>query len=153
MALASARRPAPFATTFKRIFMRAHVFVYRATGGRVGHRLGPATTLLLTTIGRKTGKPRVTPITYFRDGDDYILVASNYGAPTDPLWWRNLQREPHAQIQVKGQQFTVVAAAATGDNQARLAEMAMRANPTYPAYLKKTTRAIPLVILHPLAAM
>jgi len=133
----------------KRLFASIHVFLYRLTGGVLGQRLGPARTLLLTTIGHKTGKQRVTPITYFPDGNTFVLVASNYGAATDPLWLRNLRKHPHTQIQVRAKILTVNAEEAVGDEKERLAHLARRLNPTYERYQQRTSRDIPLVVLHP----
>lgn len=110
------RLAAPRNAFLKRLLAQTHVVVYHASRGSIGHHLGKTTVLLLTTMGRKTGKRRVMPIAYFRDGARYILVASNYGAATDPSWWRNLQAHPEATIQVGSQSITVQATAAMGMN-------------------------------------
>ncbi len=134
----------------KRIFARIHIALYRLTRGMVGHRLGPARILLLTTIGFKSGQQRTTPISYFADGEAYILVASNYGAATDPIWLRNLRRHPRTTIQVKARIMTIDAEEAGGTERERLATIAMRLNPTFQRYQQQTARAIPLVVLRPL---
>ena len=82
---APAWQPSKFQRDLQRLFANTHIWVYHASGGRIGHRLGPVTTLLLTTIGRKSGQLRITPITYFPDGDTFVLVASNYGSMHDPV--------------------------------------------------------------------
>ncbi|MBA3824091.1 MAG: nitroreductase family deazaflavin-dependent oxidoreductase [Ktedonobacterales bacterium] len=118
----------------------------------LGHRLGLARVLLLTTIGQKTGKRRETPIAYFPDGNTFVLIASNYGAETDPLWLRNLRKHPQAQIQVGSRVLLVEAHEALGGEQERLAAVALRMNPTYAQYRQHTKRAIPLVVLRPCPA-
>lgn len=77
---------------------RLHRQLYELTRGRIGHRspLGPI--LLLTTIGRRTGRPRTTPLLYFPDGDDYVVVASNGGRDEPPDWLRNLDASPDARV-------------------------------------------------------
>ncbi len=133
----------------KRIFARLHIALYRLTRGVVGHRLGPVRVLLLTTIGYTSGQQRTTPISYFADGDAYVLVASNYGAETDPIWLRNLRRHPRTTMQVKARIMTIDAEEAVGAERERLAALAMRLNPTYRRYQKQAQRAIPLVVLRP----
>ena len=67
-----------------------HRAIYSATGGRVGNRIAGMPVLLLTTVGRKTGKQRTSPLTYFEDGDAIVLVASYGGRPHNPDWFENL---------------------------------------------------------------
>ncbi|HKH11862.1 MAG TPA: nitroreductase/quinone reductase family protein, partial [Rubrobacter sp.] len=81
---------------------RVHSALYRATGGRVGGSLVGSPVLLLVTTGRKTGQRRTTPLLYLRDGDRYVTVASNGGAPKPPLWWLNLQANPEATVETGG---------------------------------------------------
>jgi len=77
-----------------------HVRRYRETDGDVGYIWNGVPTLLLTTTGRRSGTPRTTPLIYARDGDDYLVVASMGGAPQHPNWYRNLQADSSARIQV-----------------------------------------------------
>jgi F420H(2)-dependent quinone reductase len=85
---------------FPRI-LPTHRWIYEHTGGLLGHRLlfgNP--TLLLRTIGRRTGLPRTAALTYARDGDAYLVVASNGGRPKPPTWLGNLKANPDCEIQV-----------------------------------------------------
>jgi F420H(2)-dependent quinone reductase len=85
---------------FPRI-LRIHQWIYEHTDGLLGHRLlfgNP--TLLLRTTGRRTGLPRTTGLTYARDGDDYLVVASNGGPPKPPTWLGNRKAQPNCEIQV-----------------------------------------------------
>jgi len=61
-----------------------NAWLVRVTGGRIGSQLGRQSILLLHTVGRKSGKAYITPVTYFRDGDRYLVVASNWGKPEHP---------------------------------------------------------------------
>ncbi len=133
----------------KRLFANIHTFLYRQTRGMLGHHLGPARILLLNTLGYKTSKQRITPITYFPDGNTFVLVASNYGAETDPIWLRNLRQHPQTHIQVGARVIPVEATEASGSEKKRLASLAVRHNPTYNQYQQRINRDIPLVVLRP----
>ena len=147
--LTSAWQPNPSQRRLQRLFAKTHIWVYQASGGRIGHRLGPVKTLLLTTIGRKTGQPRLTPITYFPDGDAFVLVASNYGSSHDPVWLLNLREHPDVTVRVGTKILQVQASVATPDEKQRLWPMAVRYQKMYADYQRKTPRNIPLVILRP----
>ncbi len=89
-------------------FVKVHVALYRAGGGRVGGRLRKGVpVLLLTTTGRKTGRRRTTPLLYVEEGDRYVVVASAGGAPSHPAWYLNLRSNPAATIQVGGRKLAV----------------------------------------------
>ena len=124
-----------------------HKALYRLTGGRVGGRMGTMDILVLTTTGRKSGEPRSTPLAYFRDGANLIVVASANGAPTAPAWYLNLQSKPEVTV-VMGQ-TTQQMRASTADpaDRARLWPMIVRQAPNFAGYAKKTSREIPVVIL------
>ena len=89
------------------LFGEEHVRRYRETGGEVGHDWKEGSTiLLLTTKGRKTGKETTTPLIYAQDGDRYVIVASKGGAPEHPGWYRNIEKDPNVELQVKDLQFS-----------------------------------------------
>src|ERR687890_118926 len=77
-----------------------HTGLYRATGGKLGGRMGKNPILLLNTVGRKSGKKRVTPLLYVVDGEDYVIIASQGGAPTHPAWYLNLMANQDATVEV-----------------------------------------------------
>ena len=79
---------------FWRATGKVHARLYKWSGGRFGHTSGGFEHLLLTTVGRKSGILRTVPLTYFADGDRYVLVASNGGADRHPAWWLNLEQTP-----------------------------------------------------------
>ena len=130
------------------LFGAEHVRRYRKTAGEVGHiwRRG-SKTLLLTTKGRTTGEPRTTPLIYEADGDRYVIVASNGGAPEHPGWYRNLTKEPVVELQVKADVFPARARIASGEERERLWELAAQQWPAYDEYQAKTDREIPVVVL------
>ena len=92
---------------------RAHRAVYRLSGGRLLGRVAGMPVLMLTTTGRRTGRARTTPLTYFELGDEIAIVASNGGEDSPPRWWLNLQAEPRATIAIAGRSEQVTARAAT----------------------------------------
>jgi deazaflavin-dependent oxidoreductase (nitroreductase family) len=89
-----------FALTTKHVLSKLDRALYRASGGRLTAS-GPALpTLLLTTVGRKTGRPRTVPVYYLRDGDNLVVASENFGLPTRSSWPQNLRANPLARVQV-----------------------------------------------------
>src|ERR1700761_9517821 len=80
--------------------LRLHERIYKATDGRVGHRMLGVPTLLLRTTGRRSGATRTNGLVYARDGDDYLVVASNGGADRPPAWLHNVRGHPDVEIQI-----------------------------------------------------
>ena len=130
------------------LFGDKHVQRYRETGGEVGHRWKRGSKiLLLTTKGRKTGEPRTTPLIYEEDGDGYVIVASQGGAPTHPGWYRNLTKDPNVELQVLDDVFPARARTAEGEERERLWKLVNQQWPDYDAYQTSTDREIPVVVL------
>jgi len=126
-----------------------HVLRYQETDGEVGYEWNGVSTLLLTTTGRKSGKPRTTALIFGRDGDNYLVVASQGGRPTHPNWYWNLTTDPAAEIQVKAEHLTVTARTADDTEKPRLWKIMTDAWPNYDTYQSRTDRIIPLVVLTP----
>jgi len=124
-----------------------HMHRYLATNGEDGHIWRGATTLALTTLGRRSGKPRRTMLIYGTDGDRYMVVASKGGAPEHPLWYENLVAHPEVELQVLGERFRARARTATPEEKPRLWEIMAGIWPDYDEYRKKTSRDIPVVVL------
>jgi deazaflavin-dependent oxidoreductase (nitroreductase family) len=122
--------------------------LYRLSGGRAANRVWHLSILLLTTTGRKSGTPRTTPLCYFTDGDDLVVVASNGGMDWFPDWWLNLQSQPRATVEIGRSRRTVVARQASPDERERLWATLTALAPGYLEYQKRTRREIPLGILH-----
>lgn len=133
--------------------VKAHVALYRASGGRLGGQLRKgAPVLLLTTTGRKTGRQRTTPLLYVEEADRSVVVASAGGAPSHPAWYLNLRSNPTATIQVGSRKLAVTAETAGPEERARLWPRLTQMWPQYDDYQAKTRREIPVVILTPSAA-
>jgi deazaflavin-dependent oxidoreductase (nitroreductase family) len=126
---------------------RAHTVLYRLSRGRLAGSISGIPVLLLTTTGRRSGKQRTTPLLYFRDGDDLVVIASNGGEDRAPAWWLNLHAHPGAAVTMRGEAVAVTAADATPDVHARLWREITARFPGYAAYQRRTTRPIPVVIL------
>ena len=106
-------------------------------------------TLLLTTTGRKSGKPGILPLIYDEADGNYIIVASKGGAPAHPAWYLNLQAQPECQVQVGAKRFTATASDAQGAQRAALWQQMAAGYPPYNDYQAATDREIPVVILTP----
>lgn len=130
-------------------FGRIHTRIYEATGGRIGGKLVGLDMLLLTTTGRKSGLPRTTPMPYYRDGDAWVIVGSNGGAPANPAWLANLQAKNRAEIRVRGETYAVTSRIALPEERARLWPELKLWNRNYQRYEKKASREIPVVLLEP----
>lgn len=123
------------------------MFTYRLTGGALLGTSGRMPVLLLTTIGRKTGRPRRWLLSYFRDGERLVLVASNFGRERHPDWYRNLQATPAVTVQIGRRKQRMIATTATPDERAPLWEQAKALDPLYRAYERTANREIPIVLL------
>jgi len=130
---------------FIKIFMDFNAFLLRISRGRIGSRLGTQTILLLETVGRKTGQPRVIPIAYFFHEGKYLIVASNWGKEKNADWYLNLLKNPRAKLTVNGKIIQVQAHDAQGNEYARLWDFATKKHPPYLNYQKMTSRHIPIV--------
>ncbi|HEV8649813.1 MAG TPA: nitroreductase family deazaflavin-dependent oxidoreductase [Actinomycetes bacterium] len=129
------------------LFGQEHVRRYRETDGDVGYLWNGVPTLILTTTGRRSGKPFSTPLILGRDGDDYVVVASKGGAPRHPDWYRNLVDHPEVDVQVKGDRFRARARTAGPEERSRLWKLMTDIWPAYDQYQQKTDRQIPVVVL------
>jgi deazaflavin-dependent oxidoreductase (nitroreductase family) len=134
--------------------LRVHDVIYRKTKGRIGQYLPGLLppSLLLHTIGAKTGQHRAMPLTYAREGDSYIVVASAGGLDRQPGWYHNLLKHPDVEINVGPKRFPATARR-VGPEDAdypRLWELVNDNNKNrYTAYQKRTSRPIPLFVLTP----
>jgi F420H(2)-dependent quinone reductase len=132
-----------------------HNKIYKSTNGRIGRRIpvpGMAPALLLHTFGAKTGQPRTTSLSYFRDGNDYLVVASKGGDPRAPGWYHNLKANPNIEINVGPKRFSVIAEpvlSGTPDYDRLWRIVNENNHHVYEGYQKKTTRPIPVVRLTP----
>lgn len=129
---------------------RAHVALYRATRGALGHRVpGAPPMLLLDHVGAKSGTKRTTPLAYVKDGPNVAIIASKGGNPKHPAWYHNLRANPDTTVQV-GSELRKVRARVAGDEERdRLYAEAVKNWSDFDAYQKRTGRKIPVVVLEP----
>lgn len=129
-------------------WVNEHIRKYVASDGAEGHEWQPGVfTLLLTTVGRKSGQPRRTALIYQPYGDAYVVVASHGGAAEHPAWYRNLDARNEARVQVQADVFPAKARTATGEERAKLWKLMTEVWPAYDEYATKTDREIPVVVL------
>jgi deazaflavin-dependent oxidoreductase (nitroreductase family) len=140
-------------------YLLVHQRIYRVTGGAIGRHVAGRPALLLHTVGRKTGKLRSTALTYAKDGDDYLVVASYGGAPQHPAWFLNLQADPRVEVQVGRLRQPARARIVHGEERERLWKLVNRQNRglapllhrgalgRYDVYQRHTRRELPVVVL------
>ena len=132
-----------------------HLRLYRDSGGAEGHLWdasaagisGSLPCLLLTTVGRRSGEKRTSPLVYGTAGEAYIVIGSKGGADTHPWWYLNLRANPTVEVQVGRECFPARARVATGKERAQIWEQMVQGFPFYGEYQKKTQREIPVVVL------
>jgi len=134
---------------FIKWFMAFNAFLIRFSRGQIGSKLGTQSILLLETIGRKSGQPRVIPIAYFFHEGKYLIVASNWGKDTNADWYLNLLKNPRVTLQVNGQTIPVEAHDVQGSEYDRLWKFAAERHPPYLRYKEMTSRRIPIVVFEP----
>ena len=133
-----------------KLFMQLQVALFRLTNGKLGASMRGMPVLLLTTVGRKTKQVRTTPLIYIRDGDTYVITASNNGSDKNPSWLYNLKASPQAILEVPGKQIQAVAEVATPAERERLWPQLVAQAPFFEGYRKGTSRTIPIVVLKPI---
>lgn len=126
-----------------------HTALYRATGGRIGHRLVHNEMCLLTTTGAHSGRPHTVPLLYLEDGDRLVLIASYGGRAHHPDWYYNLTEMPAATVQIFGDRRLVTARTADATERAGWWPRIVAAYPDYDTYQSRTEREIPVVFLDP----
>jgi deazaflavin-dependent oxidoreductase (nitroreductase family) len=107
--------------------------------------------LLLTTTGRKTGRPRTTPLLYLRDGDRWVVVASNGGADWEPGWWLNLRAGGTGTIDIQGDKVTVHGAEIQEPERAEVYQRLLEQVFDYDTYQRTVSRRLAVVALTPAA--
>jgi deazaflavin-dependent oxidoreductase (nitroreductase family) len=130
--------------------IRDHLALYREDPD-AAHDWNPygkvVPTLLLTTVGRKTGKLRTRPLVYSQDGDSYVLIASKGGTPEHPAWFVNLMANPDVHVQVRHDIFRAHGRQAEGPERERLWAQMVEVLPQYADYQARTERRLPVVVL------
>ncbi len=121
---------------------KAHIWDSGEAGGS-----GPLPTLLLTTRGRKSGKPRSSPLIYQPWGEGWVVIASKGGFPTHPLWYENLVADPECDLQIGARRVQARARLIEGEERASVWKMMRDVYPPYDDYQKATEREIPVILL------
>lgn len=132
--------------------LRVHEALYERTDGRLGHHMIGVPALLLRTTGRRSGATRTNALVYARDGDDYLLVASNGGADRPPAWLHNLRSNPSVEVQIgrERRRGTARIVEPSDPGYERLWKLVNENNrDRYTAYQQQTARPIPVVAITP----
>ena len=138
-------------TFFVRSMSWVNVVVFRLSGGRVGSRFrGGAPVLLLTTIGRRSGTPRTTPLLYLAEGEKLLVVASQGGMSRHPSWFRNLEAQPEVDVQIGSEHRKLRARRASDEEKAGYWPRLVAMYSDFDDYQARAPRDIPVVILTPL---
>jgi deazaflavin-dependent oxidoreductase (nitroreductase family) len=139
----------PLATPLFKWGARANTWIYRRTNGKFGGTVKNAPVALVTTIGRKTGEPRVSPLLYLREDDRVILVASRNGSDKNPLWYFNLKANPDVTVQIKDEVLRLRAQEATAAEREEYWPKLIAMYPAFEDYQSWTDRTIPILICDP----
>jgi deazaflavin-dependent oxidoreductase (nitroreductase family) len=120
---------------------------FRANGGTIqSGRYAGRQLLLLTTIGARSAQPRTAPLSYTRDGDRYVVIASKAGSDAHPDWYHNLVRNPLVTLETGDGAFQARARVAEGDERERLYNAQAEVMPQFAEYQRRTSRQIPVVV-------
>ncbi|MFB2584573.1 nitroreductase family deazaflavin-dependent oxidoreductase [Herbiconiux liukaitaii] len=126
---------------------REQLELYESSGGTEGTELRGMPVIILTTVGAKTGKLRKTPLMRVEHDGEYAVVASLGGAPKHPVWYFNIVKQPHVELQDRTEKHDYTAREVFGDEKALWWERAVAAYPPYVDYQTKTDREIPVFVL------
>ena len=145
----------PAVPTYKRLiiawfFVPLHRLLFRLSGGRLLSRLEGEGVLILVTTGRRSCKPRSSPLMYFQfeESGDLIVIASNYGLDHHPAWYLNITAGPNVSVETSGGRFAAEARITHGEERTALFDKVAAANSRFAAYRASTDRQIPVVALH-----
>jgi len=129
---------------------RINTFFYKRNNGQgLGSTFQNIPVALLTTTGRKSGQPRVSPLYFHRDGDTVVVAASKGGSDKNPMWYLNIKADPKVQVQIKKELLDLTARDATDEERAKYWPRLVEMYPTYEDYQSWTDRVIPLVVCEP----
>lgn len=120
---------------------------FRANDGKVGGYFADVTILLLHTTGAKSGLPRINPVVTLPDGDQFVIMASKGGRPTNPDWYYNLVANPDVTVEVGSEKFAARARITEGAEREMLFTNMSTRYPMFAEYQANTTRVIPVIVL------
>ena len=128
---------------------KLNVFVYTLSGGRLMNKLAGDPICLVTMTGAVSGRSRIIPLMYVPHGDNVLLVASQAGAPTHPLWYHNLVAQPDIEIREGGRKRAMRARIADAEEKAVIWPICVQNYAPYEDYRHRTTREIPVFVCEP----
>lgn len=137
---------------FRRVITSGNLWLLKLTGGRLGNSFLGREVLLLTTVGRKTGKPRTLPMYYMREDERFYLVASNAGLSEDPVWLKNALSSPTVTINLRGRKQAMSCRVASAEEKAHYWPIMTAHFPMWKEVEDRSTRKFPVVILEPVTA-
>jgi len=149
------KSPPPFINSrysdvFFKWMSRINTFFYKHNAGQgLGGTFQNIPVALLTTTGRKSSEPRVSPLYFLRDGDTVVVAASRGGSNKNPMWYLNLKANPKVQVQIKDEVLALTARDANDEERERYWPQLVHMYPTYEDYQSWTDRVIPLVVCEP----
>ena len=126
---------------------REQLELYEGSGGTEGTTLRGMPVIILTTVGARSGKLRKTPLMRVEHDGEYAVVASLGGAPKPPVWYYNIVKAPHVELQDRTEKHDYTAREVFGDEKAAWWERSVAAYPPYAEYQEKTDREIPVFVL------
>jgi deazaflavin-dependent oxidoreductase (nitroreductase family) len=139
-----------YSDVFFKWMARVNTWMYRRNNGQgLGGTFQNIPVALLTTIGRKSGQPRVSPLYFLRDGDRVVVAASRGGSDKNPMWYLNLKADPKVQVHIKNEVLNLRAREATDEERAKYWPKVVEMYPAYEDYQSWTDRHIPLVVCEP----
>jgi deazaflavin-dependent oxidoreductase (nitroreductase family) len=141
--------PARLMVELQKATTRGHRLLLQSPLGPLLSRTPMGRYLVLHTTGRRSGEPRQTPLSYTKDGDAYVVIASDGGAPHHPDWYLNLEDDPDVEVEIGGRRLPVRAESVTGEERDRLWRQAVSSFGGYAGYQARTDREIPVVRLAP----
>lgn len=133
-------------------WVRDQVELYESSGGTKGTTLRGMPVVILSTLGRHSGKVRKAALMRVEHDGRYAVVASLGGNPKNPLWYANVVAHPEVQLQDGPHTWDMIAREVTGEEKALWWKRAVEAYPPYADYQLKTSREIPVFVLEPLPA-
>ena len=132
-------------------WVRDQVELYEKSNGTEGNTISDFPVIIVTNLGRKTGAVRKTPLITVREGNKYILIASQGGSPKNPNWYYNLKANPKVKIQDGSSVYNMkVTEILNSKERERLWEIAVKAYHSYQDYQNRTERMIPIFLAVPI---
>lgn len=134
---------------YLKVFSSLNEKIYRWTGGRLMGKLNGYDVMLVTMTGVKSGKKRVIPLMHVPYKEGVIIVASQGGAPKNPVWYKNLVANPEVDVQYKSKKMQLRVRRAGAEEKAEVWPVCCEYYPDYDIYQNRTDRDIPVFIAEP----